>query len=405
MDASRDAVKAGLFVVVGLALAAAVIAVLSDLDRLARSPRTVQVDFSLAEGIAGLRRGATVTVGGEPAGRVTGIGDVRKDGRIVAKRVRFTLPRRYELTRNAVVELAQPLLGSGAKLNVASLGTGKAYEPGTALEGTHAGLAVAEQALRQAGIGPEEKKAIGAIVRDVRKVAATLRARTPELAKRLDGLLADAEALAADGKAVAARFRKASDRWKKRIDRVTADAREAVAGVRALVEEKGPSVRGAIDDTRAVTKRAREKMAPKLETILARTKKATDDLRAALADAKGVIAGKRPALERTVDNVATTSEQIKLAAVEIRHAPWRLLYEPDQRELKSQNIYDAARSFALGASALRNAAEQLRALETQARGDDRIPKVREHLRDLFERFRDAETRFWNALGEPPQREK
>ena len=97
-------------------------------------------------------------------------------------------------------------------------------------------------------------------------------------------------------------------------------------------------------------------------------------------------------------NAHLTSEQLKLASIEIRRSPWRLLYTPKQKELETDNLYDAARSFAMAAGALDSAVHGLKALsQDEAREPEDVQRMLDYLEKLVARFEEAETDFWTAL--------
>ena len=58
----------------------------------------------------------------------------------------------------------------------------------------------------------------------------------------------------------------------------------------------------------------------------------------------------KPQLKKTSANIRETSAEMKMAMREIRWNPWRLLHNPSDKELRTQNILTAARSFSSGAS-------------------------------------------------------
>jgi hypothetical protein len=111
-------------------------------------------------------------------------------------------------------------------------------------------------------------------------------------------------------------------------------------------------------------------------------------------------------LERTIANFRLASDQIKLATIEVRRSPWRLLYSPTDKELATDQIYDAARSFSLAADALNSTADSLQAVldryGNQVKAEDPNFKLMlDNLRQTFEKFSQAENKFWEALKHTP----
>ncbi len=101
---------------------------------------------------------------------------------------------------------------------------------------------------------------------------------------------------------------------------------------------------------------------------------------------------------RMVANLQITAGQLKLAAVEIRRSPWRLLHRPDDQEYETDNLYDAARSFALAAGALEASAASLQSvLEYDAVEKDQLQQKLDYFEKLFGKFKETEQSFWDAL--------
>jgi hypothetical protein len=88
--------------------------------------------------------------------------------------------------------------------------------------------------------------------------------------------------------------------------------------------------------------------------------------------------------------------------MEVRRSPWKLLYRPSGDELARENLYEAARAFAIASSDLRVAGETLRATmkDTPQRfADD--PKFREAVRtqvlQSVDRFDAAQRKLFDVL--------
>lgn len=97
-------------------------------------------------------------------------------------------------------------------------------------------------------------------------------------------------------------------------------------------------------------------------------------------------------------NLQLTGDQLKLAAIEVRRSPWRLLYSPSKKELETDNLYDAARSFALAASTLEGSIASLKEVTADTPEDRaRIEQMNAYLDKLYGRFREAEQAFWREL--------
>lgn len=489
MNAQRDNVKAGLFMLVGIGLAVTVIIVLSDFSGLFARRQTVQVYYALSDGLQGLKPGARVTLGGQPVGAVEAIMDYAPpsgDGRIVGAVITISMPARIKLYWNARIELERPPLGSNTTLNIASVGAGKLYDakekiavtdlvehyphlqtqatdnemvrqqrleeaarqlavlpPGT-IPGRIAGSALTAGFARDLGITDRERLQIQEIIDNTRAITADLRnlsaalgtrggavadsfdnvrdltaalkrdvpAMAQSARKTIDNVslvvddarvaVADLRSAAKDVKEVIAQTREHSSAWLSNIDNVARSADESLAMLRDLIKEKDPAVREAIDNIAAVTKTAREQTMKQIESALEKGTQAVENMRVATQEVRTMVIGQRPVLERAMANAGLTTAQLKLAAIEIRRSPWRLLYEPGDKELETDNLYDAARSFALAASTLDSAAQGLRAVaEKEPQNKEQVQRMLDDLEKLFGKYKEAEDEFWRALKARP----
>ncbi len=107
-----------------------------------------------------------------------------------------------------------------------------------------------------------------------------------------------------------------------------------------------------------------------------------------------------------LDNFTQASADLKSGIKEIRRNPWRLLCKHQKDELRSQNIYDAARAFSEGAAELDQAVAKMVTLvkmypKRLPDDDPQMQRVRKHLDDVFKRFTEAEDALWKALGKNP----
>lgn len=413
MAESRDNLKAGLFVVTGVVLALVVVFTLVDYQNLFEKMQIVEVEFQLSDGLLGLKTAAEVTLGDQPVGKVQKIEDVvDTEGRVEKKRVIVNMPKRYKLYQNAVIELKPKLLGSGTTLNIRSVGQGDSYEPGQPIAGGIAPSEMAKALVREMGIRDKQREQIRQVIGNVAEMSETLKNDMPEITASLKRVMKDVEPLAQDAreavteakaavleaKQLVQDVRKRSGLWMDRIDSVTASADSSLQRVGKLLEEKDPSLRKAIDNVEAITQRARDETMDQIKAALEKADEALTNARDATAEFKSLVITSRPVLDRTLANFQLTASQLKLAAIEVRRSPWRLLYRPDDQELESDNLYDAARSFAMAAGSLDATAASLEHLVSEDPEDGQeIRRQLEYLQKVFDRFETAEKAFWRAL--------
>lgn len=412
MNRERENLKAGLFVTGGVILVMAVVFVLADFNRFLEQKQTVKVYFQLMDGLQGLKTGASVTLGDQSIGDVVAIQDkIEADQQgamhVVGKVVEARIPKRYDLYQNALIELKAPLIGSGTALNIRSVGQGERYTADQTLVGSIAGTPQVQELVREAGIQEQQRQQIRNVIASFDAIATTLRQEVPQMTQAVQALLADAQVAAYNLKQVVADAQTvvggAKDRytlWLDRIDRLTDSADQSFAAIHDLVRDKEKSLRVAIDNLHHVTEVAKEKTMVQVAQTLDKASEALANLKLTTQQLQTFVVGQRPVLERTLANTRLASDQLKLAAIEVRRSPWRLLYEPDDKELDTDNLYDAARSFALAAGVLDSTTQSLQALavEGAVADQEQFRKMLDHLEAVFAKFQNTETVFWDAIA-------
>jgi methyl-accepting chemotaxis protein len=131
--------------------------------------------------------------------------------------------------------------------------------------------------------------------------------------------------------------------------------------------------------------------------------KITRDFSTVSEQTKQLMLVNRDNIDELIDNMVQVSDNLKATSKDVRRSPWRLLHQPDPKELHSQNIYDAARSFANGAEQLDQAVAKMTNLaKASPQGipvdDPTLGKIREHLEQTFEKFGKAEQALWQELN-------
>ena len=446
----RDNFWTGVFLLIGLALIIAGVALLSDAKSLLAKKQQVQVRFSLNSGVKGLAPGGAVTIGSVPAGEVIAIAYITdaSSGVINALDVTFDLPAQYRVFENAIIELNAPPLGSGTELNIRSFGAPMApdanakpqggswdYQEGEVIDGTVATSRLAREFLRAAGIDDHQRRqmqetianlrdlsgalASGEVIppggkgRALQQIILSMRDMTERLTSQtlphaeervkavLDGLgpiiddaraaVADVRIAAADVRSVTDDYRERSLVWGDRIDRITDNTDRSLSTVQTLLKDTDPQLRQIVENVDVSTTHIRTTNLDQLTAALA-------SLDASMATLQKLAAGQRPRIESLFANAQVVSQQLKLAAIEVRRSPWRLLYSPSDEELETDNLYDAATTYALAASDLEAAAASLKAVQ-DAKGDlDTLNQTLSDLNALFSKFEKAEQVFWKELN-------
>jgi ABC-type transporter Mla subunit MlaD len=171
MTNERNALRAGLFILLSTVLMVAVILLIKGTGRFTEGRATRTVTFKLTDDIGGLRVGDDVRVGGWKVGTIEKIEAVGLDGDDPRLHVTFELPGRFKLRENARVGVQQTLTGSAA-LNIDHLGKGREYAAGETVAGRPDPKTALLASLGDAG--PD----LAATIKDARQVAADVRTTT-----------------------------------------------------------------------------------------------------------------------------------------------------------------------------------------------------------------------------------
>src|SRR5262249_32880669 len=119
----RDAFKAGLFIILSIALIFMVTVMIKGVGRFTEPTLMRAVEFTLTDNIGGLRIGDDVRVGGLKVGIVKSIDLIPQSRGSQKIRVSFTIPERIPLHRNAHLVVESTVTGT-SNLNIDSLGDG-----------------------------------------------------------------------------------------------------------------------------------------------------------------------------------------------------------------------------------------------------------------------------------------
>ncbi len=390
---SRASLIAGSLLIFGLMGFVLISAIISgSIDRLTPT-KSYTVRFTLQQGAGGLTKGATVLMGGQPVGRVAGIGFAMTDGVPRAVDVRVRVKSSHTLYRDVMFVLERPLVGLGASLNIVSVGTSGAgtLEPGSVID---ANLAL-PAFLTAAGFGSEQIEQLKDILSNTTDIVERADGITMRLDSDLDQLMSDIKIFSSELAGLKA-------------GEVRTSAAEAIADFRGLVEESRELLRvnrPRIDDTLSSAQRTMAKFegehAEALLEAMDRAGEAATSLADLAEDAGQLLSEEKPGILRTMANARLASDQLRLATIEIRRNPWKLLARPDTKELREELFYDAARVYASAASDLQDAGASLEAvLARPGRADtDQIRELTEELKSAMARYKQAEAGLLETMFE------
>jgi ABC-type transporter Mla subunit MlaD len=193
--------------------------------------------------------------------------------------------------------------------------------------------------------------------------------------------------------------------------------REAVA----MLKENRPLVHDSVANIESTTRTLDENIAAALRaefdrenptSLLSKIHVAMDRVNTSLANlntmtgtGERLLVVSRPTLERTLANFKDMSEQLRLASQEVLLNPSKLIWAPKEDRQEQLLVFQAARSFAEAASQLDNAAGRLEAVLATIPQDGQIDEpVSEEIRSIFQsvkgsfqRFERAEQALWDQL--------
>lgn len=410
MNNERNALKAGIFIIISLALVVAIIIGIKGIGRFLEPMQHATVSFALTDDIGGLSTGDEVRIGGAKVGVVQDVefapGADGKDQRLI---VSFTVPQRFTVRKDAIVSIQSTVTGVSV-LNFSSLGAGDPLSGGT-LTGKPSSL----NALFDAA--PE----IGALVRDVRNIT------VPKVNTAIDkaGTTLDQtrEAIAVykeTGQTATELVKSVRGKVDPIIERYFAlmdTGKGAMQNLSDIFGDTKADFRTTIANLRDSTGTVKQALPPlmtKVDGLLTRitstienTNEALNDVKAiavntrdASASARTLLVTNRGKIDNLISSLKTTGDNLKAATAEVRRSPWRLLYKPAPNEMANLNLYDAARQFAEGANDMNDAATALRdALKDPDVKQTDVDKLVERLDTSFGKFSDIEKQLWSQVKE------
>ncbi len=366
MTSDKNALKAGLFIVTSIALGVVVLIAIKGAGSLLVSRHDITASFDLTENLGGLKIGDPVRVGGYEEGTVK---DIQfQAGAVESKpqfRVVFTLPTKYVLHTDAIVQIEQGLTGT-SNLNITSFGKNAVLKEGELLDGQGSALTQLFE------IGPEAK-----------------------------GLIAD--------------VRTKVDPAYKAYEKLTSTGTEALANVRDILGDSKTDIRGSIANINATTGTLKDRLPKTMdradlfldkttETIesakgsLEDIRSASANLKDATAEARSVLVRNRSKIDSIIASLRGTSTNLEFASAEIRRSPWRLLYQPKADEVANLSLYDTTRAFAEAATHLDDTATALRdASQDKNTSTEQYEALMKELNLSFEKYKSVEDKLWESV--------
>ena len=390
MKKDRNAFKAGLFIVVSIILAVAIVVSIKGVG-LAESRETRAVAFKFSDDLGGLRVGDDVRVGGHKVGVINSIEPVGLDGTDPRLLVTFTVPSKYRFRSDAVVGVQTTLTGSSA-LNITDLGKGPMLADNQVLDGAPDPKSSALASLGDAA------PIVKAILRDVQNQT------IPKANAAIDSFKQTGDASTQLVHDVKGKVDPIVNKYEQVADK-TGAMMDSVSG---MVGPSQSDFKGTMANLNKITGDVKEKlpgMLTKVEGSIDGANKALTDVQQTMANAKelsgslkAVIGKNQGKLEGIIASVKAAGDNLKMASAEIRRSPWRLLYKPEAGEMANLNLYDSARQFAEGANDLNDASQALRdALNSKTADAQEVQRLVNRLEKSFGQFREVEGKLWSSV--------
>lgn len=418
---NRNNVLAGLFLVSAVLLAVFLSFWIEDgLDKLPFvNPKTEYiVRFGLHEGVAGIKPGSPVTLGGKDIGSVESLEYAFADRAGVSEPIGIDVTVEVEsdiaLYADASVTVVSPLLGTLSSLNISGIGaSGRPLESGGVLDGApSAGLA--------------DMAGLGDLSRSASEVLEKANAVLDQIVPAVGPTLEDVEAALASARDFAALLEENQGRWASKADSIldnadavftdtipalavqvnegVADARRLVGSTQGVLDENRADLRRTIENIEGVTTRVRYDVLGRFERVLDEGVIAAANIGDIGGRAMGMLDRLEPPLMRTASNLQITSSQSALLMEEVRAAPWRLLEKPDEKAQREIVLFSAVRRYAESVERLRDASEAMDSVLRGARAGGRelepeqVLQMNEAIKASFDDLQTAERSLLTLIG-------
>ena len=187
------------------------------------------------------------------------------------------------------------------------------------------------------------------------------------------------------------------------VNRVTTDIREMMSETRPKVTKIMDNVVKTTDKIEAYVSKDVAKILADVRAANTKILEIAGDFAAVSEETKQIIVLNRDNIDKIIDDMAQVSDNLKATSKEIRRNPWRLIHKPDEKEIETQALYDAARAYSEGATSLNRALSKVKLLHKEyPKGIDpnnpELPKIRKSLNTTFDRFQKVEQALWKELG-------
>jgi hypothetical protein len=198
--------------------------------------------------------------------------------------------------------------------------------------------------------------------------------------------------------ATVASLRKDYDAWRGDVTSGLQSASSAMKKLDTTMDD----AKVAVKDAREVVAHFRETNLKQVDAILDDAQRGADKFANAMENLDTELTARIPDVRTMMSDLRQGAAQVKLATMEVRRSPWKLLYRPTGDELARENLYESARAFAIASSDMRVAGETLQAtLRDMPERFSSDPKFRDALKDQvvksMERYEAAQRQLFDVL--------
>lgn len=387
MTQSKYAFQAGLFILISILGAIALIARVAETRSAPEDATPYTAVFSSGQDVAGLTEGAEVRLLGVKVGRVESVRvappeDAEQDATI---RVAFTVGQGLTFREDQPMIELQSALTGGSWLNILSVGTGKPLAEGGE---------IAAQSNNLMSVVVE--------VRDEMQLTlAAVRKRMDEVSEELSLTADSVESLAENADALLSKV-------DRKVDPLLEETTGVMTDIRGVFGDSGEDIRTLL--AKFAT------LAAKLDTQLPDTLDAVDEfiqtagtsiedvdkliaeLTGTATEARTLISDNRADIERAVVSARRSVDEMEGLVDDLRANPSKLIWPPDEKDLKNQELYASARSYAEAAEDLASAAAALEQASEDERVDAaRLEALRGKLMQQFEHFDKLQEEMWQRF--------
>jgi len=370
------------------------------------------VRFSLVDGVAGLKPGSPVTLGGHEIGSVEEIEYAYGEGGAPeAVLVTISVDRSIRLYEDADVHVSAPLIGTLSSMNFTSVGGGagatRLADGGEVVGGTPPPLFEVPGIPDLGGLATRAEAFLG----DMQEILGEVKPEVGPITRDAGAFLSDAKSFAGD-------LRENQDRWFDKADSIfsgadelfgttmpmvaeditggVGDARRLIGSAQGVLDENRADVRRTVQNLEGVSERVRYDILGRMESVLDEGVIAAANLGDVGSRVLGTIDRLEPPLTRTVTNFQLASSQVLLLSEEIRSAPWRAFSKPNKEIQQEEVLFGAVRRYARAVEDLRDASASLDSVLRGARlggrevSPEQVKQMNAQLRTSFEALTEAE---------------